>query len=207
MTEFEKYQLSMAIRSRKIQMALAVLNRAKEADIPEKEMRITEKEFVELLDVPYFSLRNMSKPAVEKMCHEMFTIPEKLNVPFILIDGGSMYLRRRAGFALMFRMIAWDKTGKYYNCNNMAHLLQTWDSFQGQSRNDFAEELKNYDVLFIGECSMGLFKPTLEAGSFLDEIFDARESSGKTTIISFQQWISPQQIISPEVVQTSNSAG
>lgn len=205
MTEFEKYQLSMAIKSRKQQIVRAALNRAKEADIPESEMRITEDEFRNLLDVPYFSTRNIDGKGVNDLCHEMFTVPDKLlNTPFILIDGGNMYSRRKAGFALLFRMITWDKTGKQYSCGKIVHQLQTWDAFQGLSRNDFATDLKTYDVLFINECSMGLFKPFLEAGSFMDEILEVREAEKKPTIFSFQQLI-PAKGIESEM-RASNSA-
>jgi hypothetical protein len=185
-TDLEIYQEDMAKKRRVQQQAIAILQRAKDAGIPEREMRIPESEFRSLLDMEYYKYRNIDKKIVDAFCHKLFTVPAfLLKKPFVLIDGGNMYTRKRTAFALLFRMIAWDRIGMHYSCANMAHSLQQFKSNGDMSRNDFAFEIKQQDVVYISECEVGLFKPIFEAGSFFDEIFSDREAKGKPTILSF----------------------
>jgi hypothetical protein len=185
-TELEKYQDEMSRKRKVRQQALAILSRAKEAGIPESQMRITENEFKQLIDTDYCKYRKWDAKGIDTFCHGLFTIPSiLLKTPFILIDGGNMYSRKRAAYALLFRMIAWDRLAMCYSCANVAHSLQQFKSNGDISRNDFAMEIKQQDMLYISECEVGLFKPIFEAGSFLDEILEWREARNKPTILSF----------------------
>ena len=185
--ELEKYRVEMSRKRRIQQQALAILTRAKEAGIPQDMMRIPEKTFFELLDTGYFADNyQMNKKQLEEYCHALFTTPDMLmKKSFILIDGGDLYSRNKAGFALLFRMIAWDNNAKYYFYAKMAHQLQSWDTGQGISRNSLAEDLKNYDTMFVGEYLPDLAKASWDTGGFLDEIFAERDAEGLPTILSF----------------------
>lgn len=182
----EQYKAEMSRKRRIIQQARAILQRAKDAGIPPNEMKIGEKVFRSLMDQNYFSNKGLNSKMVDKMCHDIFNVPNYLfRRPFILVDGGNMYLRKRACFALLFRMIAWDRMGMYKSCDNTVHMLQSIKSTGDMSRNEYANELKSFDVLYLSECTSKSFNPHFESGSFFDEIFEARESNGKPTIVSF----------------------
>lgn len=201
----EEYQETMSLKRRVQQQALAILKRAKDAGIPPQDMRIPQDEFEGMLDPSYFSLVEEkltlkdSKEKTSLLCKELFTIPEKiLSVPFIIIDGGNPYERKRAGFALLFRAIAWDKIGKHQSFVHTVHSLNTWEGSNGQNRTEIVSELKEYDILFISECSVRDFKPTLEGGSFFDDVLQDREVEGKTTILTFPSITSKGVINSTE---------
>jgi len=202
--ELKIYQEEMAKKLRIRQQALAIIKRAKNADIPETEMRIKESEFRGLLDDSYYSSSNhlmgkMTKQEIDKFSNNIYTIPETiLKTPFILIDGGNMYTRKRAGFALLFRAIAWDKIGMHIGCPKATHSLHSIKTMGDLSRNEYADELKSYDILFLSECTRELFKPAFETGSFFDEILENREINGKTTIISWMNKIASQGVDSKE---------
>jgi len=184
-----EYQKNMALKRRVQQQAFAIIQRAKNAGMPETEMRIKEKQFFEMLDLEFYKEHGMSKEKVIEMCHELYTIPARLlNVHFAIIDGGDSYLRKRAGFALLFRGIAWDKVGMHNSFGNASHRLQSIRSLgEGEmTRNEFANDLKEYDILFLSEYNNSLFVKGFDTGSFADEILEDREINGKITIISFQ---------------------
>jgi hypothetical protein len=207
--ELEEYQKEMAINRRIRQQAFAILQRAKTAGIPQSSLRIKEEKFLNMLDLNFFMNRIwngklMNKNTVEEFCHVLFTDPKfLLKIPFILIDGGDMYSRRDAGYALLFRIIAWDRNGQHYNCANVTHRLQIWDN-SGESRAVFAESLKSYDSLFMSECANSLFKAALEAGSFFDEVLETRELANRPTIISFQNALPYKKIESREINSESS---
>jgi hypothetical protein len=201
--ELKKYQEDTAKLMRIRQQAYALLNRAKNADIPESEMRIKEEELRKLINDDYYkrSLSNRlnSKEEVDRFIKEIYTVPDKiLKTPFIIIDGGNMYTRKRAGFALLFRGITWDRTGMHIGCAKATHSLHSIKTIGNVTRNEYADELKSYDILFLSECFKELFKPSFETGSFFDEILENREINGKTTIISFVKPIPAKGIDSQE---------
>jgi len=201
--ELKKYQEETAMKLRIRQQALAFILRAKNADIPESEMRIKEEQLKELIDYSYFTdpSRNkiMNKEEVDKFIKDIYTVPDKiLKTPFIVIDGGNMYTRKRAGFALLFRGITWDRVGMHVGCPKATHSLHSIKSIGDITRNEYADELKSYYILFLSECAKELFKPSFETGSFFDEILENREISGKTTIISFVKPIPAKGIMSQE---------
>ena len=194
-TELEQYQAEMTKKRRIQQQALAVLTRAKEAGIPPDMMRIPEAKFLELLDLGFMAdQQDMNKKQVAEFCHELFSSPNRLmKIPFILIDGGDFYARSRAGFSILFRMIAWDNNAKYVYYARLAHQLQSWDTGD-VPRNVLTEDYKNYDTLFIAEYTPVLAKASLDTGGFLDDIFAARDFSCSPTIFSFQQIIPAKNV-------------
>lgn len=184
-----KYQNDMARRRRIQQQALAILKRAKEADIPQEKMRIPEEKFRSLMDTEYFKLKGMKKSDVDELCYDCFNNPQKMmKVKFILIDGGGSELlesRQTAGFALLFRMIAWDKTGCYMPCVKAVNNLKPFNAIGDITRNEFMDTLKEPDALFLGECSRNLFlKGVMDAATLFDELLGEREMSCKPTIIT-----------------------
>jgi len=190
--ELTEHQIDMSRRRRTQQQALAILRRAREAGIPPLDMRVPESELYAMIDPNYFVLKDLttskeSETYTKSFCHSLFADQNiLLKTPFIIIDGGNFYERKRAGFALLFRIIAWDKTGNHISCIQAVHATNTWEGSAGKSRSETVSSLKESDVLFISECATSLFsKPSLEAGGFFDEILQDREASGKITILSF----------------------
>lgn len=201
--ELKKYQDEMARKRRIQQQALAILQRAKDANIPPLDMRIKEEEFMSMIDFSYFQGRKTNKLNKEQttaLVSSLFNDPKRtLKIPFIIIDGGDIYSRKRAGFALLFRMIAWDKgIGMHLSCDKITHMLQTINADDTISRNAYTEQLKEYDILFISECIRTLFKPNWETGSFFDEFLENREANVKPTIITMVNQIPYGNIESPE---------
>lgn len=161
--------------------ALAIIRRGRDAKIPERFLRIDEESFRNLLCEKYHKdLQKLSSFIYNDANH-------LLEKSFIAIDGGNTDIRKRAGFALLFRLIACDKFGLYMECSSLVHKLQSIKSTSEISRNDLVEELKSYDILFISEFSRSIFKPHWESGEFFDEILSHRENYSKPTIISFSE--------------------
>lgn len=182
----QKYTEQMS-KARRIQsQALAILRRTKEAGIPEDNMRIPQDVFRQLLHDEFYKERNQNP---DKIANLAYNHPEKLfNKRFILIDGGDMLglKRKKAGFALLFRMMACDKSGKHEQGRQMVHFLNTaFISPNAIPRHEYVESLQNYDVLFISELSLGDFNSKFEGGSYMDDLLEYRYSHGLTTILSF----------------------
>lgn len=198
----ESYQIEMA-RRRKVRLqALAILRRAKDAGIPESEMRIDEAKLRPYLSPEFHN----GEKGINELCNYIFKQADKLfQNKFIVIDGGDMFSRRKAGFALLFRMIACDYGGKFYSCQDVAHKLQTISSTSEISRNDFADELKSFDVLFLEEFRRELLKTGFEIQWFLDEILSARDMANKPTIFTFSNPVAGNGL-SEENALTSTAA-
>ena len=181
----EKFKIEEAIQQRRAKIqAAAFLDRGKSANIPDQHLRINEKTFLYLLDANYYD-------DIEKFANSLYNTESMLNTPLILIDGGNEEVRKRAGFALLFRIILFDKWGMYKDCRSLVHQLQNINSFVDVTsgdeitRNSIASELKYYDGLFIGEFGRELFKPNWDTGTFFDEILSCRIDNIRPTIISF----------------------
>lgn len=182
MTDFQKHpeieELRKAARARAV--ALAVIRRGRAAGIPERFLRINERGFRSLLCEKYQDADSLAS----------FVYNEANNLltkPYIAIDGGDVASRKEAGYALLFRIIACRQFGFYIECTHLAHKLYSIKSTDEMDRNDLAELLKGYDVLFISEFSKSIFKPHWESGEFIDEILSHRENRCKPTIISFSE--------------------
>jgi len=176
--EIDEYKDKMARRNKILAQARAILQRAKRAGIPDRFMRIGDKEFSSLLAKNYYDVENRQN--VMSIAYE--NPDELLDRSFILIDGGTHLYRRKAGFALLFRMIACDRFGYYESCRTVSHSLQVRHDF---NRKSFVSNLKEHDVLFLGECEANLFSDRDDVGTFFDEILEYREDNKLPTIISF----------------------
>ena len=176
----EEYQKKVAHNRRIKAQVQAIMSRAKNAGIPEKFMRVNQKGFESLLDPSYHK-------DVHKLSTYIYKHPlELMKKEFIVIDGGGVVERKRAGFAILFRLISCDKYGTYKNGGELAHQLQSIRSFdQGEGRNDITQALRMVDNLFLAECTHGDFRNNFETGRFFDEILTYRDDHTKPTIISF----------------------
>lgn len=174
-------------------IVLSILNRAREAGIPDKYLRINKNRFRELLCNSF-----ISKGDIEVLSESIYSKSEwLLNIPFIVVDGGISEIRKQAGFAILFRIIAYEKSGYYTDCNNLMHKLQSINVVEGKSRNDFVEELKGYDALFLSEVPSGPSSSWthFEVPEFFDEILNYRMDYNKITIVSFAEPISNDSML------------
>jgi hypothetical protein len=180
----QDYQNDMAFR-RKIRLqALAILRRSKEAGIPDSEMRIGRNQLQPILDANYHDGKKGLN--VNALLDRIYNNANSLfDLNFIVIDGGDIFTRRKAGFALLFRMIACDSKGKFFTCQDISHKLQTINSTSEYNRNDLSEELKTYDVLFLEEFRKEQLKTGFEIQWFMDEILTERSLNKKPTIFTF----------------------
>lgn len=174
------------------QMAVAILKRSRNAGIPVKYMRLNQEKFSEILDPEFHGGKVRG---VGSFATSIYKDPDfLLKRDFIAIDGGDFDARQMAGFAVLFRMIAYDKIGQSLNCNSLIHKFQTINSTEDITRNDLAEEIKGYDVLFINEFDKLQFSPHFETGSFFDEVLSERINRERPTIITFFSPIASEKI-------------
>jgi len=187
----EEYKKDMLMKRQVRDMALSILQKAKAAGIPEKHMRIPKSEFVKLLS-PRFHGKNSdslfanSSPRFD--IDSFDNVDYYISHPFILIDGGNEESRKLAGYALMFRLIAFYLTGYCQNCQEMVeNLKQAFNEFGGfTNRIDYVAYLKKSESLFISEFKKKLFSPHFDTGNFFDNIFSSRADQNFPTIISFR---------------------
>ena len=193
--------------------ALAFLRRARLAQIPEEHIRINSKEFSKLLDAKYISdnkdaykklLGEYDDKSLESFADAVYNNADKiLENPYIIIDGGNASARRRAAYALMFRFIISDKWAHYSECVSLAHAFELIDLKSGYTRNDWVEDLKKPDVLYIAEFDSKLFNEHFWVGSFFDDILFNRIVNNKMTLISFMKPISEENKIKDKDCGTS----
>ena len=176
----------------------AYIQRGLDAGIPERYLRIGPDEFKGLLSKPYHGKDN-----IEVITNFIYKRPFDLcKIPFIVIDGGKMKDRKKAAFAIMFRVITCDKFGKFYDCRSLVHKFNAFDArgvSHGERRIDFADAVKEYNILCISEFNQSPFKEKLEAGNFIDEILDERFNSLNPTIVMFQDPIGESNAIEDDV--------
>jgi len=166
------------------QLAYAILQRAKDAGIPKDFLRIDVSSFANILCPNYHN----GKTGIKELANRIYNNQDNvLKSKYILIDGGGEIpvVRKKAGFAILFLMLAYDLRGSYIDCESLVHKFQTINSTNEINRNDLAEEYKSYDVLFISEFDRKHFSPHFESASFFDEVLDYRYDRSKPTIISF----------------------
>lgn len=172
------------------QRIIAIIQRGKDAGIPDRHLRIPEEDFRNLLSESYHKdVKGFASLAFNRAEEKLF------KRPFILIDGGDIENRKRAGFALLFRMIACDRRGSYKTCQELIHKFQTIKVEDGVNRNQYADELKTYDILMLSEFSRSMFSSHFESGSFFDEVFSFRSDNMKPTIITSSDIIDPKNPI------------
>jgi len=186
MTEVSNEEIAKLRRAR--QMAVAIIRRSREAGIPEKYMRLRQEEFASILDPDF---HGGPKKGVPAFASDIYTKPDFLmKRDFIAIDGGNFEARQKAGFAVLFRMIAYDKRGQCFICDSLRHKFQTINSTEEITRNDLTEEIKSYDIVFLNEFNRHSFDPHFEHGSFFDEILTERINMERPTIVGFVNPIS-----------------
>jgi hypothetical protein len=187
--EDQKILDQISIRRRAQTMALAYLKRAKDAGIPEKYQRIGPLEFQRVLSEDYHE-------DVGKITNFVYKdVLSLIKTPFILIDGGDNASRKKAAFAILFRIITCDKFALYKRCNEIEKNLSTFTSAMDMSRKDWADQYKKYDVLYIDEFKADLFKTHYDAGDFLDDILEYRSDHSKPTIIAFRRPLSKANVL------------
>jgi len=182
----QEYQDKMAFL-RKIRLqALAIIRRSRDAGIPESEMRIGKEQLRPYLDPSFHNGDKNNGKEINTLLDLIYNHADDLfNYNFIVIDGEDLFSRRKAGFALLFRMIACDRNGKFSSCQDVAHKLQTINSTMDVNRNDITDDLKTHDVLFLEEFRKEQLKVGFEIQWFMDEILTARTLSNKPTIFTF----------------------
>lgn len=186
--DLKEYQDEMAKKRRINNLVLAILNRAKEAGIPEDFMRINKNEFKELL-CPEFAESIGKTP--DSIANMIFDDTENFlsKYQFVLVDGGTKYERKRASFAMMFKFIACGRYGKYELGDTLIHTIEDFAGSASLSRNEYTDTMALYDTLFVSEFDPNRLNAKRECGSFLDEIFENREDNKRVSIISFNKTI------------------
>lgn len=183
--------MSQAYRERAvINKAVAIINRAREAGIPERYLRIPPDDFKTFLSKDYH--KNIDAFVGSIYDNPVETLFKK---PFIIIDGGDVEVRKKAAFAILFRMIACDFFGEYKTCHELIHKFQTIKVDDGLNRNQLAEELKGHDVLLISEFNKSIFSSYFESGAFFDEVLSSRSDNMKPTIFTFSEIIDKEKPI------------
>jgi len=175
-----KYQDKMSHNRRVLALANAIIKRAKAAGIPDKYMRINQVEFTKLLDENYHS-------NISTLSDFVYKTPLKLlEKEFIVIDGGSVVGRKKAVFAILFRLIACDKYGEHWDSTNLSRQIRDGKiNSDGLYRNDTISRLRVTDVVSIGDILLNDFPTTFDTGRFYDAFLSHRDDYVKTTILSF----------------------
>jgi hypothetical protein len=178
----------------------AYKQRAERAGIPERYVGIGPKDFMNLLSDEYHKTEDERKHLASLIYKTPF---EFAKIPFVLIDGGNMEARKRACYAIMYRLITCDNFGEIVDCSALAHKLNTFDPrdvSSGEGRIDYAQYLKEKGVLAINEFRSTHWKEHCDGGSYLDEIMDHRLNKLKPTIITFQEGIDSKTALKTAVV-------
>lgn len=197
------YQKNIGYQRRIRLQALAILQRARDAGIPEDQWRIGELPFSKMLD-PYFYGGEKEKDA---FASNIFQNANSLfDKRFIIIDGGTRPDRLKAGFAILFRLIACDRNGKWENFGKFVHAFGSFKSLGDVSRNEYAEIMSNYDNLFLSEFERKMVTEWGETASFIDEVFEQRYINKRLTIVSFVRNLSAKNSDHAEVIM-ENTCG
>ena len=172
--------LEEAARDKRLQtLAKLSLKRVQEAGIPEKYWRIKEDVFQTCLSQEYH--KNIKEFTTKTYKY----INDECDLPYVLIDGGNIESRQLAGFSLLFRFIVYNRYGLYKTAHEIINKLSSFQPLENLSRNEFTEQLKNCEVLFISEFRQSLLGNRTDIGGFLDEVLSTRSNSRIPTIISF----------------------
>lgn len=190
--ETEEERKSRIHMARVRTQALAIIKRGYRAGIPERYLRICEDQFKGLLNKEYYNGNDGVSSVSNFIYHKANDL---LKIPFIVIDGGNIESRKKAGFAVLFRLIACDKFGLYKDCSDIVHKMQTFVAEGGVTRNDFTNYLKEQDVVFVSEFRESIFSKHLEGGNYFDEFIGYRHDNLKPTIISFSDPINDHNMI------------
>lgn len=178
MDNLEKHQKETAKKRRSFVQARAIIQRGREAGIPERYIRVHKSEVQANLCNSFHN----AKAYADQMYSQPQTLFKK---PFIIIDGGDPDSRKLVGCAILFRMIACDKHGLLYDCGQLASEFQTIN-YNGEDRNSLVRRIKNQQILFINEFHPRKFNVHLpDSANFFDQLLSYRSDYLKPTIITF----------------------
>ena len=181
----EDYQRKMMHNRRVLAQANAAIQRARNAGIPDKYMRIKQSVFECMLDTYY---HKDTKSVSEFIYKSPLNLLKK---EFIIIDGGESIDRKKAAFAIFFRLIACDRSGVCMVNSSLTHKLQSLNRSEfGEHRNDVTESMRNADLLLLFETQQSDFTNGFDTGRFYDEILGFRDDHVKPTIITFANALS-----------------
>ena len=176
----ESKNLDIAKKRKAFAQARAIIQRSRIAGIPEKYMRLKISEIEPLICEKY---HGGSGDIIDSIYRNPSTLFKK---PFIVIDGGDSYKRKKMGFTILFRMISCDRYGNFYDCRNLSSEFQSIRS-DSLNRNDLVGIIKNKDVIFINEVHPRNFSAHFDSGLFFDQLLEHRDDYNKPTIITFSK--------------------
>ena len=167
------------------------MKRAADAGIPEIYQRINKETFRNFLFPAYHT-----GDAVDKITDLIYDTPDKLcKIPFIMIDGGDSLARKKAGYAILFRLILFNKIAHAIFGKDLVSRLETFNASNDATlvRVDLVEEMAGFDILFVEEFYHTIFNENRDGGIYMDSLIDTRLRNTRTTVISFSDAISPQE--------------
>ena len=179
MNPVDEHSEKMYEVNRRVQMALALMQRAKRAGIPESQMKIGPSQFRDIL-CPKFNSSGKIKALTDKIYNE----PEFIkSYDAVAIDGGNFLLRKKAIFAILYRVITFDNFGKY---EDFGDITETFKRFQPEETRSIIDSMKNTDILGLSEFSKVIFqKAPYSIPKTWDAILEKRFHQGKVTLVSF----------------------
>jgi hypothetical protein len=173
-----KHQKEISKKRRTFSQARAIIQRGRNAGIPKPYIRMPQGDFENLLCPKFHN--------AEKFAELVYKKPQVLfEKPFIVIDGGTPSSRKKAGYAVLFRMIACDKNGLSEGCGQLASKFQTFTS-GGENRNELVTKMQQEQILLLHEFRPKDFSIHLaDSGNLFDQLLGFREDYSKPTIITF----------------------
>lgn len=179
----EKFQEDVAKKRRAFAQARAIIQRAKNAGIPNKYIRIRQDEFEPLLCPKYHNTKVFAD-SIYKNPNALF------NKSYIIIDGGDVDSRKVAAFAVLFRMIACDSYGYTTDCGELSSEFQSLN-YKGENRNDLVKRMQKQQILLLHEFHIRKFNVHLtDSGLFFDQLLSFRDDYSKPTIFTFSSPLS-----------------
>ena len=182
--KLEKYQEEMAKKRRSFVQARAIIQRGKDAGIPNKYIRIKQDDFESILCPQYHKDTKSFADTIYKRPNFLF------DKTYIIIDGGDIDSRKIAGFAILFRMIACDAYVFTYDCGELSGEFQSLN-YKGENRNELVKRIQKHQVLLIQEFHAKKFNVHLtDSGLFFDQLLSFRDDYDKPTIFTFSSQLS-----------------
>jgi hypothetical protein len=187
MTDIEKHGSKMYEANRKVQMAFALMQRAKLAGIPDAHMKIGPKDFQSIV------CRNFHKEKTEKLVEKIYGDPTFIKkYDAVAIDGGNFMSRRKAIFAILYRVITFDNFGRYEDFGDATEIFKR---FQAEESKNLIDSMKNTDILGLSEFSKTMFqKAPYSIPKTWDAILERRYDDKKVTMISFTHPLPSNQL-------------
>lgn len=174
----EDHHKVMGMANRKVQMAVALMKRAENAGIPTKFMKIGPSDFKSHL------CPNFHKDKIDRLVEKIYTDPKFIKrYDAIAIDGANYMVRKKAMFAILYRVITFDNFGMY---EDFGDITETFKRFQPEETAGLIDAMKSTDILALSEFSRTIFqKAPYSIPRNWDAILQKRCDKSKVTIISF----------------------